>query len=99
LPVTDHEQFEDNKAKAEKGDANAQYHLGDCYYNEQGVPQDFNEAVKWYRKAAEQGHAAAQHTLGHCYKNGEYVDKDEIEAMKSLSSNLILTARCATIGN
>jgi tetratricopeptide (TPR) repeat protein len=82
LPITDHEQFEDNKTKAEKGDADAQQLLGDCYYNGKGVPQDFKEAVKWYRKAAEQGHADAQHTLGHFYKNGEYVEKDEVEAMK-----------------
>ena len=82
LPATEHERFLDNKVKAENGDADAQYYLGDCYFNGQGVPQDFKEAVKWCRKAAEQGHADAQHTLGHCYKNGEYVEKDEVEAMK-----------------
>jgi TPR repeat protein len=27
------------------------------YANGEGVPQDYAEAVKWYRKAAEQGNA------------------------------------------
>lgn len=43
------------KAKAEQGLAEAQNKLGDCYYNGEGLAQDYIEAVKWYRKAAEQG--------------------------------------------
>ena len=34
--------------------ADAQYNLGVCYDNGQGVAKDEVEAVKWYRKAAEQ---------------------------------------------
>ena len=35
------------------------------YYNGEGVPQDYKEAVKWYTKAAEQGLADFTHsTLG-----------------------------------
>ena len=45
---------------AEQGNADAQCHLGWCYYNGQGVTKDFQEAVKWYRKAAEQGNAKGQ---------------------------------------
>ena len=45
--------------KAEQGDAVAQFNLGVKYDNGQGVPQDYAEAVKWYRKAAEQGDAGA----------------------------------------
>ena len=37
----------------------AQYNLAVLYANGQGVPQDYVEARKWYRKAAEQGDAAA----------------------------------------
>jgi len=40
------------------------------------VPQDYKEAVKWYRKAAEQGHAYAQSNLGGMYYNGEGVVRD-----------------------
>ncbi len=45
----------------------AQYNLGICYANGQGVTKDEAEAVKWYRKAAEQNHAMAQYNLGVCY--------------------------------
>ncbi|MDG1372525.1 MAG: SEL1-like repeat protein [Paracoccaceae bacterium] len=40
---------------ADKGHANAQHNLGYSYDVGQGVPQDYSEAVKWYRLAAEQG--------------------------------------------
>ena len=46
--------------EAEAGDANAQYKLGLSYEYGKGVPQDYMEALKWYRKAAGQGHAAAK---------------------------------------
>ncbi len=49
---------------ARQGDAIAQYNLGSMYGRGQGVPQDYAETVKWYRKAAEQGHATAQFMWG-----------------------------------
>jgi TPR repeat protein len=52
-------EFEETKASAEAGDADAQYTLGELYRNGQGVEQDFKEALKWYQKAADQGYAAA----------------------------------------
>jgi TPR repeat protein len=61
------------RAKAEKGDAVAQWNLGCRYYDGQGVAKDEAEVVKWFRKAAEQNLAAAQHNLGVCYQNGRGV--------------------------
>ena len=55
------------KAKAEGGDAQAQADLGVMYANGRGVPKDYTEARKWYRKAADQGHAEAQYKLGLMY--------------------------------
>ena len=52
------------KPQAEKGDANAQFILGFLYDEGKGVPQDYTEAAKWYRRAAEQGNKAARHNLG-----------------------------------
>src|SRR5262245_13529715 len=52
---------------AEQGVALGQSNLGVLYTRGQGVPQDFNEAVIWFRKAAEQGYAKAQHNLGVLY--------------------------------
>ena len=42
----------------------AQYALGSCYANGEGVEKDLTEAVIWYRKAADQGLAEAQFNLG-----------------------------------
>ena len=47
---------------AEQGDAGAQFNLGGIYDNGQGVPQDYEEAEKWYRLASEKGVARAQPT-------------------------------------
>ncbi len=52
------------------------------YDNGQGVPQDYAEAVKWYRMAAEQGDAKAQSNLGFMYDNGQGVPQDYAEAAK-----------------
>ena len=38
--------------------------LGGMYDNGHGVPQDYAQALTWYRKAADQGYAAAQFNLG-----------------------------------
>ena len=36
-----------------------QFYLGAAYYGEEGVPQNYTEAAKWYRKAADQGYEPA----------------------------------------
>ena len=50
----------------------------------EGVPQDYAEAVTWYRKAAEQGHSIAQYRLGFMYFEGQGVPRDHVEAAKWL---------------
>ena len=45
------------------GNSSAQNSLGACYYNGEGVEQNYTEAVKWFRKAAEQGHEDAKKKL------------------------------------
>ena len=47
------------KASAEQGFANAQFNLGVMYDAGEGVPQNYTEAVRWFRMAAEQGNATA----------------------------------------
>lgn len=42
----------DLRSAAERGDAEAQYELGNAYYYGKGVPQDYKEAQVWYGKAA-----------------------------------------------
>ncbi|MDA7680223.1 sel1 repeat family protein [bacterium] len=67
-------------AKAEQGEADAQFLLGVMYFDGTGVPQDDKEAVKWYRKSAEHGYAEAQHDLGMAYYKGQGVLKDTVTA-------------------
>jgi TPR repeat protein len=69
-------------AAAKKGNAEAQYRLGEMYDLGKGVPQDYAQAVQWYRRAAEQGHAPAQFALAEMYKNGDGVAKDIKEALR-----------------
>jgi len=58
---------------AEQGHAELQHNLGVIYRNGLGVPQDNEEALRWYHLAAEQGYAPAQHNLGVLYYYGEGV--------------------------
>jgi len=69
-------------AKAEQGDPSSQYVLGLLYEHgaAQGVPQDYKEAVRWYRAAAEQGDSRSQNNLGNNYRRGEGVPQDYIQA-------------------
>jgi TPR repeat protein len=75
------------RALAEQGDASAQYRLGQRYASVLGrsttrsTPQDYAEAVRWYRLAAEQGYAPAQSSLGYMYTNGNGVPEDDAEAV------------------
>jgi hypothetical protein len=41
---------------AVRGDAGAQYNLGNMFDQGRGVAQSEVEAARWYRKAADQGH-------------------------------------------
>lgn len=54
---------------AEKGSAQAQYNLGVCYENGEGVEKDTSEAMKWYRIASEQGHKDAETALQELQKS------------------------------
>jgi TPR repeat protein len=74
--------FEATLEEANAGTAIAQFNLGFMYYLGEGVPQDYKESAKWYRKAAEQGIAMAQVYLGVMYYLGKGVPQDYKEAAK-----------------
>ena len=69
---------------AENGIAKAQINLGMIYAHGQYVPQDDQQAFKWYRLAAEQGSFRAQYNLGEMYAEGRGTPKDEEKAIKWL---------------
>ena len=52
------------------------------YRDGRGVPQDFTQAMAWYRKAADQGSAVAQYNLGVMYRDGRGVPQGYVEAHK-----------------
>ena len=61
---------------AAQGYAEAQYNLGNHYYNGKGVRQDYVKTRELWEKAAVQGDAEAQFNLGIMYANGKGVRQD-----------------------
>ncbi len=65
---------------AEKGDADAEFNLGQAYRLGRGVPINLAAAKTWFERAAAQGHVDAQTTLGLLlFQNG-----DQAEGLKWL---------------
>ena len=62
---------------AEKGLADAQLAVADCYADALGVEQDNRLALDWYQRAAEQGVAAAQFALAQAHEQGSGVAVDQ----------------------
>ncbi len=68
------------RARAESGDAEAQYRLGMLYGNGEGLPLDHTQAEYWFTQAARQGHEDALLTLAWMYASGGGVEMDEARA-------------------
>ena len=68
--------------KAEQGDAGAQYALGTLYKNGEGVDQNYQEALKGYKKSADQGYVDAQVILGAMHYVGQGVAQDKVMAFE-----------------
>ena len=66
----------DLRAKAEKGDAEAQYNLATYYANDGSRADGLATAMAWYRKAADQADPFAQFALGVMYRRGLGVPED-----------------------
>ena len=65
---------------AKSGDSFAQYILGLLYKKGEGVPQNNQMAVRWFRHSAEQGYSGGQEQLSLMYFNGEGVPQDYVLA-------------------
>lgn len=61
---------------ARGGDPAAQRNVGHLFRFGLGRPQDFHEAVSWYRRAADAGLARAQANLAMMYLRGQGVEQD-----------------------
>lgn len=65
---------------AVKGDAQAQYTLGECFLMGRGYDEDPQKALYWFKESARQNYAPAQFALGLCYLHGHGVDADSHQA-------------------
>jgi len=70
---------EPGKTKTQE-DGQTQFLRGRQYYWGQGMVQNSQEALKWFRKSAEQGNADAQFALGSMYYLGDGVPRDYVQA-------------------
>lgn len=70
------------KPLAERGHADAQYHLGWLYANGNGMAVDVAAALAWWGKAARQGHGDAQFAIGLAHTTGEGMEQDLDEAIR-----------------
>jgi uncharacterized protein len=76
--------FEAMVALANKGDAEAQYHVGMMYNNGIGTQRDPRQAFEWFQKSAASNDPLGAYKLG-CYYDGQgegVVATDENEALK-----------------
>ncbi|MGF0241871.1 tetratricopeptide repeat protein [Rhodococcus sp. IEGM1300] len=65
---------------SDEGDAQAQYELGEFYYDGKNTPRDLNQALAYFEKASLQGHAQAQFKLGTMFFHGEGVPANNVQA-------------------
>jgi len=65
---------------AEQGDAYAQNIVGVSYASGDGVAQDSEAALLWFRKSATQGFAKAQSNIAIAYLDGNGVKRNHTEA-------------------
>ncbi len=68
------------RARAEAGDAEAQYQLASMYWQGKEIDQNRNEALKWYQRAAQHGHQRAQFKVAELYEAGQRVSQDYLLA-------------------
>jgi len=69
------------RARAERGEVEAQYQLGLALVRSTNVKMDLAQGLAWIRKAAEQGYADAQCELGVMYYRGQGVPRDDAQAL------------------
>ncbi|KAK8885624.1 hypothetical protein M9Y10_041074 [Tritrichomonas musculus] len=68
--------------KIDEGDVIAMYSLGACYALGDGVPEDKEQAFKYYLLAAEKGNKNAQYAAASCYSYGKGIEMDKNKAFE-----------------
>jgi hypothetical protein len=70
------------RASAELGDPKAQLWLGRAHEQLEGLPHDYAEAMRWYRRASDQQYGEATFAVGELYEAGRGVRPSRTEAEK-----------------
>lgn len=65
---------------AQNGDRQAQFELGEYFYDGKRTPRDLSQALNWFQQASLQGHAQAQYRLGMMFYRGEGVPANNVQA-------------------
>jgi TPR repeat protein len=73
--------LENTQAKADHGDAEAQFSLGLKFASGGPAWLDYAKAAHWYLMAANQNHALAQFNLGLMFAGGQGVPQDEAKGL------------------
>ena len=72
----------DYEDAAAEGDSKAQYNLGLCYLNGDGIIQNDKNAFEWFKKAADHGYPHAECMVGLCYAFGKGVNQNDKKALE-----------------
>ncbi|HAY45856.1 MAG TPA: hypothetical protein DCY55_06180 [Gammaproteobacteria bacterium] len=75
-------ELDDAEALVQPGLPTAHFNLGSSYYSGKGTPQNYKEALKWFKASAEKGNSNAQRALAVMYYRGEGITQDYREAAK-----------------
>jgi len=75
-------------ALANKGDAEAQYHVGMMYNNGIGTPRDLRQAFEWFEKSAASKDPLGAYKLG-CYYAGQFEGVVAVDRKEALKYKLI----------
>jgi TPR repeat protein len=68
--------------RALSGNSQAQFEMGERFFQGLGVPKDYSEAAAWFQQAAHKGHPKAQRILAMMFFLGRGVAADPAEAYK-----------------
>ena len=66
------------KENAEKGDDEAQFQLGWCYYDGRGIEKNYEKAFEWFQKSADQNNSKGQYNLAVCYEEGKEIGRAHV---------------------
>lgn len=69
-------------ARAQQGDLEAMYEIGQCFYFGEGRRENYRLALKYLLRPAEEGNACAQYYVGCIYETGEKENEKEFKGVK-----------------